>query len=322
MKVAVLDDYQHVAQGIADWKRLDAEVVFFHDHLDDEDAVAERLRPFEIVSIMRERTPFPRSLFEKLPNLRLLTTSGMRNLAIDVEAATERGVIVCGTESPGNSTMELTWALILSLVRRVPAEDRATRAGRWQTTLGEEIHGKTLGIIGLARIGSNVARIALAFGMKVIAWNPSLTQARAAEHGAELAPSLDDLLRRADIVTIHVQLNERSRGLLGARELGLLKPTAYLVNTSRGPLVDEAALVTLLRERRIAGAALDVYDREPLPPDHPFLSLENTVLTPHLGYVSRQQYEMFYPQMVEDIAAWMRGEPIRIITAARAKAPH
>lgn len=322
MKVAVLDDYQHAAQGLADWKRLDAEVVFFYDHLDDEAAVAARLRPFEIVSIMRERTPFPRSLFDKLPNLKLLTTSGMRNLAIDVEAAHERGVTVCGTESPGNSTMELTWALMLALVRRIPAEDRATRAGRWQTTLGEEIHGKTLGIVGLARIGSAVARVALAFGMKVLAWNPSLTKERAAEHGAELAPSLDDLLRRADIVTIHVGLNEKSRGLLGARELALLKPTAYLVNTSRGPLVDESALLTALREKRIAGAAIDVYDREPLPPDHPFLSLENTVLTPHLGYVSLQQYQMFYPQMVDDIEAWLRGSPIRVITPARAKAPH
>src|SRR6185437_653635 len=186
MKVAVLDDYQRVAEGLADWRRLDADVVFFHDHLDDEDSVAARLRPFEILSIMRERTPFPRSLFEKLPNLKLLTTSGMRNLAIDVEAANERGVTVCGTESPGNSTMELTWALMLALVRRIPAEDRATRAGRWQTTLGEEIHGKTLGIVGLARIGSAVARVALAFGMKVLAWNPSLTKERAAEHGAEL----------------------------------------------------------------------------------------------------------------------------------------
>jgi phosphoglycerate dehydrogenase-like enzyme len=322
MKVAVIDDYQHVAQGLADWDALDAQVTFFHDHLEDEAAVAERLRPFEILSIMRERTPFPRSLFEKLPNLKLLTTSGMRNLAVDVEAANDHGVIVCGTESPGNSTMELTWALILALVRRIPAEDRATRAGRWQITLGEEVFGKTLGIVGLARIGSSVARVALAFGMKVLAWNPSLTKERAAEHGAELAPSLDDLLRRADIVTIHVGLNERSRGLIGARELGLLKPTAYLVNTSRGPLVDEAALLTLLREKRIAGAAIDVYDREPLPPDHPLLSLDNTVLTPHLGYVSLQQYQMFYPQMAEDIAAFLRGSPIRVITPARAKAPH
>jgi phosphoglycerate dehydrogenase-like enzyme len=322
MKVAVIDDYQHVAQGLADWDALDAQVTFFHDHLEDEAAVAERLRPFEILSIMRERTPFPRSLFEKLPNLKLLTTSGMRNLAVDVEAANDHSVIVCGTESPGNSTMELTWALILALVRRIPAEDRATRAGRWQITLGEEVFGKTLGIVGLARIGSSVARVALAFGMKVLAWNPSLTKERAAEHGAELAPSLDDLLRRADIVTIHVGLNERSRGLIGARELGLLKPTAYLVNTSRGPLVDEAALLTLLREKRIAGAAIDVYDREPLPPDHPLLSLDNTVLTPHLGYVSLQQYQMFYPQMAEDIAAFLRGSPIRVITPARAKAPH
>ncbi len=322
MKVAVLDDYQHVAEGLADWKRLDAGVTFFYDHLDDEDAVATRLGPFEIVSIMRERTPFPRSLFEKLPHLKLLTTSGMRNLAIDVEAANEHGVTVCGTESPGNSTMELTWALILALVRGIPAEDRATRAGRWQVTLGEEVHGKTLGIIGLARIGSSVARVGLAFGMKILAWNPSLTKERAAEHGAELASSLDDLMRRADVVSIHVQLNERSRGLIGARQLALLKPTAYLINTSRGPLVDEAALLKILREKRIAGAAIDVYDREPLPPDHPFLGLENTVLTPHLGYVSLQQYQMFYPQMVEDIEAWLRGSPIRVITPARAKAPH
>ena len=322
MKVAVLDDYQHVAEGLADWKRLKADVTFFYDHLDAEDAVAERLQPFEIISIMRERTPFPRALFEKLPNLKLLTTSGMRNLAIDVEAANEHGVTVCGTESPGNSTMELTWALILALVRRVPQEDRATRAGRWQVSLGEEVHGKTLGVIGLARIGSNVARVGLAFGMKILAWNPSLTKDRAAEHGAELAPSLHDLLRRADIVTIHVQLNERSRGLVGPNELALLKPTAYLINTSRGPLVDEATLVKLLREKKIAGAGIDVYDREPLPPNHPFLSLENTVLTPHLGYVSLQQYQMFYPQMAENIEAWLAGAAIRVITPDRAKAPH
>lgn len=322
MNVAVLDDYQRVAEGLADWKSLDARVTFFHDHLTDEDALAARLEPFEAISIMRERTPFPRSLFERLPNLKLLTTSGMRNLAIDVDAANDRGVVVCGTESPGNSTTELTWALILALLRRVPLEDRATRAGCWQTALGEEVHGKTLGVVGLARIGSAVARIGRAFGMQILAWNPSLTQERAAEHGAELAPSLDDLLRRADVVTLHVQLNERSRGLLGARELSLLKPGAYLINTSRGPLIDEAALLTVLREKRIAGAAIDVYDVEPLPADHPLLALENTVLTPHLGYVSKQQYEMFYPQMVEDIAAWMRGAPLRVISPARSKAPH
>ncbi len=312
MRVAVIDDYQNVAMDMADWEPVtrDCEVTVFHDHLADEDAVAERLRDFEVVVIMRERTPFPRSQFEKLPNLKLLVTSGMRNLAIDVAAARELGVTVCGTPSAGTSTAELTWGLLLGLARRIPQEDRATRLGAWQRTLGPGLSGKTLGIIGLGRIGSQIAEIGNAFRMNVIAWSPNLTAERAAEFGAELVDSKEILLSRSDFVTLHVILSERSRGMIGAAEFALMKPTACLVNTSRGPLVDESALIAALENGTIAGAALDVFDVEPLPLNHPLRRLENTVITPHLGYVSSDLYRIFFGVGVENIRAWLDGNPI------------
>jgi phosphoglycerate dehydrogenase-like enzyme len=264
---------------------------------------------------MRERTPFKASLLERLPRLRLLVTTGARNAAIDVAAARARGVVVCGTEGLPYPTAELTWALILALARHVPAEDRATRAGKWQTSLGVGLRGKTLGVLGLGRLGGQVARIGAAFGMELVAWSQNLTVERAAEFGARLV-ARDALLEQADVVTVHLVLGERTRGLLGARELGLMKRSAFLVNTSRGPVVDEAALIRALSTNSIAGAGLDVFDEEPLPPGHPFLVLPNTVLTPHLGYVTAETYRIFYSQALEDIQAYARGQPIRTVSPA------
>jgi phosphoglycerate dehydrogenase-like enzyme len=313
MRAAVLDDYQRVARDYGDWDSLgDVEVTVFHDHLHDEDDVAERLAPFEIVVAMRERTPFPRSLLERLPSLKLLVTTGARNASIDVAAAADHGVTVCGTGYVSPPTAELTWALILALVRHVPTEDRLVRTGSWQRTVGSDLAGATLGIVGLGRLGRRVARVAQAFEMNVVAWSQNLTAERAAEAGAELVAK-DDLFRRADVVTIHVVLSDRSRGLVGEHELGLMKPTAYLVNTSRGPIVDQAALLDALRSGRIAGAGLDVFGTEPLPLDSPLLSAPRTVLTPHVGYVTRGTYEIFYGDAVEDIAQWLKGEPVRVL---------
>ncbi len=316
LRIAVLDDYQQVAVKMADWAAIgsDAEVVAFADHQADEAAVASRLADFDVVCIMRERTPFPRSLVERLPRLKLLVTTGMRNASVDLAALAERGVTVCGTGAPGGPTAELTWGLILALMRQIPREDRAMRAGGWQTTIGQETAGRTLGVLGLGRLGAKVARIGQAFDMEVIAWSPNLTAARAAEAGARLV-SKDELFAAADVVTIHVVLSARSRGLVAAADLARMKPTAYLVNTSRGPIVDEAALVETLKAGRIAGAGLDVYGTEPLPADHPFRGLDNTVLTPHLGYVTEGTYRQVYPETVEDIVAWRAGQPIRVLTA-------
>jgi phosphoglycerate dehydrogenase-like enzyme len=313
-RVALLDDYQGVALSMADWKSLpkDTEVVAFPDHLADERALAARLADFDIVMAMRERTPFPRTLLERLPKLKLLITAGMRNASIDMKAAAERGVLVCGTAGLPYPTAELAWGLILGLMRRIPSEDRATREGRWQTSLGLGLNGKTLGVLGLGTLGSRVARVGRAFEMEVLAWSQNLTAERAAEVGATLVPK-DELLARSDIVSIHLVLGERTRGLIGARELGLMKRTAYLVNTSRGPIVDEAALVPALREGTIAGAGLDVFGTEPLPLDHPFRSLPNTVIAPHLGYVTEETYRIFYGHAMEDIQAFLRGEPVRVL---------
>ncbi len=313
-RVALLDDYQGVALGMADWKSLPrgTDVVAFPDHLDDESDLAARLADFDIVMAMRERTPFTRALLGRLPKLKLLITAGMRNASIDMKAAAERGVIVCGTAGLPYPTAELAWGLILALMRRIPAEDRAVRDGRWQTTVGLGLNGKTLGVLGLGTLGSRAARVGGAFEMQVLAWSANLTAERAAEVGATLV-SKDELLARSDIVSIHLVLGERTRGLIGARELGLMKRTAYLVNTSRGPIVDEAALVRALRDGTIAGAGLDVFDTEPLPKDHPFRSLPNTVITPHLGYVTEETYRIFYGQAVEDIQAFLRGEPARVL---------
>ncbi len=312
-RVAILDDYQNVARRMADWTSLPAgtDVVVFADHLSDTEAVAKRLADFDAVVAMRERTPFPRALLERLPRLKLLVTTGMRNASIDVAAATERKIAVCGTAGLPYPTAELTWGLILALFRRIPAEDRATREGRWQVSCGLGLNGKTLGVVGLGGLGSRVAKIGLAFEMQVIAWSQNLTAARASEIGATLVTK-DELLTRSDVVSIHLVLGDRTRKLFGARELSQMKPTAYLVNTSRGPIVDEAALVAAVRQGTIAGAGLDVYDEEPLPLDHPLRNLPNTVITPHLGYVTEEGYRIFYGQALDDVQAWLAGQPVRV----------
>jgi phosphoglycerate dehydrogenase-like enzyme len=313
--IAVLDDYQGVALQMADWSGLpsDCLVRVFRDHLSDREALVERLRAFEVVTCMRERTPFPRDLLERLPNLRLLVTTGMRNAAIDLEAATDLGILVCGTAGgPDSPPAELTWGLILALVRHIPRENTDIRNGHWGTTLGMSLEGKVLGVLGLGRLGGKVAIVGVAFGMSVIAWSQNMTAERAAQYGATLVTK-DELFTRSDIVTVHVQLSARTRGLVGARELGLMKPTAYLINTARGPVVDEAALVQTLQARAIAGAGLDVFDQEPLPPGHPFLALDNTLLVPHVGYVTKDQYQVRYRETVENVAAYLRGEPLRVL---------
>jgi D-3-phosphoglycerate dehydrogenase len=313
-RCAILDDYQNVALSLGDWKSLsDVEVQVFNKPLGDQAAVIKALQGFPIVSLMRERTPFPRAVFEGLPDLKLLLTSGMRNAAIDLVAAKERTVVVCGTESPGSPTAELAWGLMLELTRKIGYENARLKGGVWwQTTIGHDLGGKTLGVVGLGKLGSKVAQVGRAFGMKVIAWSQNLTDDKVREAGATLV-SKEDLFRQADFISVHLQLSPRTRGLIGARELGLMKPTAYFINTSRGPIVEEAALLEVLRAGRIAGAGLDVYDIEPLPVDHPLRKLDNAVLTPHLGYVTEDTYRNFYPQMVENIRAWQAGKPLRVI---------
>ena len=314
MNVAVLDDYQHVARDFADWDSLgpNVDVQFFHDHLDDENKLVARLAAYEIIAIMRESTPFRRSLIERLPNLKLLVTTGKRNASVDVKACQDRGVTVCGTGISDGSTVELTWALLLAVVRGIPREERGMHEGRWQVGLGMELRGKTLGVVGLGRLGSQVAKIGMAFGMQVIAWSQNLSAQRASEVGAEPA-SKEDLFARADVVTVHYVLSDRSRGLIGAPEFAKMKKTAYFINTSRGPIVDSAALVDALRSGKIAGAGIDVYDREPLPMDDPLRKAPNAVLLPHVGYVSDGVYRVFYPDTVEDIKAWLAGKPVRVV---------
>jgi len=313
-RIAVLDDYQGVALAMADWSPLTGThaVTVFRDHVADATGIAERLRPFEIVCLMRERTPMPRDLIEALPNLRLIVTTGPQNAAIDLAAAKARGITVCGTGYAIQGTSELTWGLIIALARRIALEDRAVREGGWQSTIGIDLQGKTLGVLGLGRLGARVAKVGLAFGMTVLAWSQNLTAERAAEHGARLAGK-DDLLRNADVISIHLVLGARTRDLITAREFGLMKRTALFVNTSRGPIVDEAALVDALRSGRIAGAALDVFDVEPLPAAHPLRGLHNTVLTPHLGYVTETAYRTFFTDMVANIQAFLAGQPVRVI---------
>jgi len=318
VKIAVLDDYQDVARTLGPWERLgaDAELTVFNDHVGDADELAGRLAPFDVVVVMRERAPVRRQLLESLPNLRLLVTTGPGNAAVDMDAAAELGVTVCGTGGPRRSTTELAWALILAVTRRVVAEDRAIREGRWQHTVGMELAGRTLGLAGLGKIGSQMVRIARAFELDVIAWSPNLTPERAAAEGVE-AVSKEQLFAEADVVSIHLVLSDRTRGLIGRDDLARMKPTAYLVNTSRGPIVDEAALLDALRDGTIAGAGLDVFDAEPLPVDHPLRTAPNTVLTPHIGYVAAGVYETWYTEIVEDIAAFRHGEPVRVIAAPR-----
>jgi phosphoglycerate dehydrogenase-like enzyme len=306
IRIAILDDYQNVALEMADWSPLAgrAAITVFNDHLSKLDELVERLLPFDVVCIMRERTPLPRELIERLPRLKLIASTGSRNAAIDLDAAAERGIVVTHTRYDGRSTIELTWALILASVRQVATENAHLRAGGWQRTVGDGLHGKTLGVLGLGNIGSEVARIGLAFGMEVIAWSQNLTSERAEACGARLV-SKEELFRSADILTIHLVLSSRTKGLVGAAELQVMKPSARLVNTSRGPIVDEVALIEVLRECHIAGAALDVFIIEPLPADHPFRSLDNVLSTPHIGYVSRDLYRIFFGDTVTNITRWL-----------------
>ena len=304
--VAVLDDYQGAALRLADWSVLEgrAAVTVFNDHLADADAVVERLKSFDVLCVMRERTPLPRAILERLPRLKLIVSTGARNAAIDVAAAEERGVAVAFTGYTSAPTIEMTWALILAASRHVVAENLAFRRGSWQQGVGVGLAGKTLGVLGLGRVGGAVAEVGGLFGMKVLTWSPNMTPERAAERGAT-AVSKEDLLRRSDVLTLHMVLSPKTRGLLGADELALMKTSSLLVNTSRGPLVDEAALVTALTSRKIALAALDVFDTEPLPADHPFRSLDNVLGTPHIGYVADDLYRTFYGDTVKAVDAWL-----------------
>ncbi len=312
MRIAVLDDYQQVAESLADWSSLGAQVEFFAQSFSDRAALVDRAQRFDVIVAMRERTPFPANVFPLLPQLRLLVTTGMRNPAIDLEAAREQNVVVCGTPSPGHATAELAMALMLALARGLVSESASVASGGWQVTVGTDLHGAVLGVVGLGRLGAHVARLGQAFGMDVVAWSENLTRDVAAEHGAALVEK-NELFRRSDFVSIHLKLSERTRGLVGGAELSAMKRTAYLVNTSRGPIVDERALLAAVRSGTIAGAALDVFDVEPLPPDHPFRTEPGIIATPHIGYVTRQTYEVFYPAAVEDIAAWAAGSPIRVL---------
>jgi phosphoglycerate dehydrogenase-like enzyme len=316
-RCAILDDYQNAALSFADWSPIAGEVAVrvFNDHLSDIGALAQRLRDFPIVVMIRERTRFDRALIERLPNLRLLITTGMVNSSIDFAAAKEAGILVCGTPAATGTTSELAWGLILALLRHFPREFAAFRAGGpWQSTIGGNLNGRRLGIIGLGRVGAQMARVARAFEMEVSAWSRSLTAEQAREMGVDRCATIDELMGTADVVSIHLMLNAGTRGLIGAGQLALMKPTAILVNTARGPIVDEAALIEALRERRIAGAALDVFDREPLPPDHPFRSLDNVVATPHLGYVTENTYRAYFGGVVEDIRGWLDGKPLRVLS--------
>jgi phosphoglycerate dehydrogenase-like enzyme len=311
----MLDDYQDVAEAFSDWTALpDAEVVVFHDHVDDDDALVARLTGFEVVVAMRERTPFTRDRLARLPELRLLVTTGMGNAAIDMSAARELGIVVCGTGGLLMPTAELTWGLILSLARHIPWEDRDVRQGGWQCTVGTDLRRATLGIVGLGNLGAAVARVGAAFGMDLLAWSQNLTAERAAEVGVERVDK-EELFARADFVSIHLVLSDRTRGLIGKQELELMKPTAYLVNTSRGPIVDEHALIDALENGTIAGAGLDVFDCEPLPLDHAFRRLPNVVVTPHIGYVTKATYARFYRDIVDDVVAYARGTPTRVLNA-------
>lgn len=310
LKVAVLDDYQSVARSSSNWDRLDCTVTFFHDHLGD--ATVAELADFDVIVAMRERTPFDRDRLESLPHLKLLVTTGGRNASIDVAAAGRLGVTVCGTRSPGHATAELAFGLIQMLARGLFDEIGGFREGGWQIGIGRDLLGSRLGVIGLGRLGSRVAAYGLAFGMDVIAWSANLTDERAGQVGVRRV-SMSELLSTSDFVTLHVRLSERTRRLIGDRELALMKPSAYLINTSRGPVVDEAALLEAVRSGRIAGAGVDVFEEEPLPADHPFRSEPRIVATPHIGYVTEETYAIFYADVVEDIEAWMAGSPVRVL---------
>jgi phosphoglycerate dehydrogenase-like enzyme len=314
-RCAILDDYQNVVLKVTDWSKVsgDLDIKVFNEHLGGPDNVVKALQGFGIVCAMRERTGFPRAVIEKLPDLKLLITTGLRNASIDVAAAKERGVVVCGTPSVGNPTSGIAIGLMLELTRRIGYENARMKAGvPWQSTIGVDLDGLTLGVLGLGKLGTRTANIAKAFGMKVMAWSQNLTPEKCKEAGADYV-SKEDLFRQADFITIHVILSQRTRGLVGAKELGLMKPSAYIINTSRGPIVDEAALLAVLRDKKIAGAGLDVFDVEPLPTDHPLRKLDNAVLTPHLGYVAMQNYGAYYGGVVDDIRAFLDGKPVRVM---------
>jgi D-3-phosphoglycerate dehydrogenase len=315
LKGAILDDYQNVAMKVADWSGVAGDVDFkvFTESLGGSDKLIAALKDCAVVCLMRERTLFGKDVIDALPNLKLIVTSGMRNAAIDIGAAAAHAIPVCGTESLGYPAAELTFGLMLELARRIGYEDGRLKGGaRWQSTLGIDLNGKTLGIIGLGKLGSRVARMGNAFEMKVIAWSENLTAEKAKASGATLV-SKEELLRQSDFITVHTQLSARTKGLIGAAELALMKPTAFFINTSRGPIADEQAIVAAVRAKKIAGAGIDTYNEEPLPLDHPFRKLDNIVITPHLGYVTTENYSRFYVQMVEDIRAWLDGKPVRII---------
>jgi D-3-phosphoglycerate dehydrogenase len=315
LRCAILDDYQNVALKLADWSKIkEVETKVYTDAVRRTDADTIRdCKDCEIVVMMRERTRFPRAVIEGLPKLKLLITTGAYNASIDMKACQERGITVCGTTSHGNPTTGIAFGLMLELTRRIGWENARMRAGEhWQLTLGMDIEGKTLGLLGLGKLGARAAGVGKAFGMKCIAWSQNLTPERCKEVGVEYVTK-DDLFKNSDFLSIHVQLGERNRGLVTARELGLMKRTAYLINTSRGPIVQEGALLEALKNKQIAGAGLDVFDIEPLPVDHPFRKLDNVVLTPHLGYVSQQNYERYYPDIVENIRGFLDGKPVRVI---------
>jgi phosphoglycerate dehydrogenase-like enzyme len=314
-RCAILDDYQNVVLNVTDWSKVagDLDIKVFNEHLGGPDNVVKALQGFNIVCAMRERTPFPRAVIEKLPDLKLLITTGLRNASIDVAAAKERGVVVCGTPSVGNPTSGIAIGLMLELTRRIGYENARMKAGvPWQSTIGMDLDGLTLGVLGLGKLGTRTANIAKAFGMKVIAWSQNLTPEKCKEAGVEYV-SKEDLFRQADFITIHVVLSQRSRGLVGAQEIALMKPTAYLINTSRGPIIDEAAMLAALRDKKIGGAGLDTFDIEPLPVDHPLRKLDNVVLTPHLGYVATQNYRAYFAGVVDDIRAFIDGKPVRVM---------
>jgi phosphoglycerate dehydrogenase-like enzyme len=308
MRIAVLDDYQQVALRLADWSPVTsrAHVQVFHDHLDNEEAVVSRLLPFDAVCVMRERTPLPRRILERLPNLKLIASTGARNASIDLPAAAERGIQVVATGYFAGPTIEMTWALILASARGLVAEAISVRDGGWQVGLGEGLRGKTLGVLGLGNIGGAVAKIGLAFGMNVIAWSQNLTAEKAQAAGAKLVTK-EELFSLADVLTIHLVLSQRTRGLVDSTLLAKMKPTARLINTSRGPIVVEAALLEALLTEKIAGAAVDVFDIEPLPLDHPFRTVKNLVATPHIGYVSQELYRTFYGDTVKNLIHWLDG---------------
>jgi phosphoglycerate dehydrogenase-like enzyme len=308
MQVAILDDYQNVALRLADWSgvRRHAEITVFNDHVADPSAVVERLRPFDVVCVMRERTPLTREILQQLPNLRLIASTGPRNASIDTQTAADLGIAVTATGYDSTPTIEFAWSLILASMRGIDREAASLKAGGWQTSLGSNLRGKVLGVVGLGNIGREVARIGVAFGMKVIAWSQNLTKEKANAAGATLVDK-QTLFREADVVTVHLVLSGRTRGLIGVPEFALMKPTARFVNTSRGPIVDEAALIEALQSRRIAGAAVDVFDVEPLPPDHPFRKLDNVLATPHLGYVTEDLYRTFYADAAANIATWLEA---------------